>query len=530
MIADAIAYLRVSTEQQTRNDKTSLKDQRRAITEKAKAMGRTVGQWFSDEGVTGTTAEGRPGFMQMLHFCEAHERPKSKTGAILVLNDSRFARLPPDEAAYWRFSFKKLGWDVRYVEGGESTNLMVEGVLRTMNSVQAADYSANLSANVKRGARGTAEQGFWRVEAPIGYRRKAERNGKPTRTLEPGQRKGDDERVRLTPGPESEQALVRYVFEEYAAGTYSLGSLARHMPERFPGRKWSKQSVRLILTNPAYKGTLAACRGEIVIDDAHTALVSKELWSAVQDRLAKNKGQTTATSGGYPLSGLITCGQCGSRFTGGGGPKGPAGDPDRYRFYRCSGTVKRKPVCGAPTCNLAKRNIEPAVIDAVSDVVSNPKVYSMIAEEIDRLVDSTIGQQRERQRTLKSQRDKFARSQTVLVRAVANETMTEAQAAPELANIRQQIGNVSDELDRLRFEGRRTKTLSAEKTRLLNMAKNFRATIRRLSGAAQRELLRPWLQAATVDKVGRTVTLTIRRIPAVQPFIHLRPLAGRDSP
>ena len=168
------------------------------------------------------------------------------------------------------------------------------------------------------------------------------------------------------------------------------------------------------------------------------------------------------------------------------------------------------------------------MIDAVSDVVSNPMVYSMIAEEIDRLVDSTIDQQRERQRTLKLQRDKFARSQTVLVRAVANETMTEAQAAPELANIRQQIGNVSDELDRLRFEGRRTKTLSAEKTRLLNMAKDFRATIRRLSGAAQRELLRPWLQAATVDKVARTVTLTIRRIPAVQPFIHLRPLAGRD--
>ncbi len=527
MTIDAIGYLRVSTEQQTRHDKTSLNDQRRAITEKAKAIGRTVDQWFSDEGVTGTTAEGRPGFMRMLHFCEAHERPKSKPGAILILNDSRFARLPPDEAAYWRFSFKKLGWDVRYVEGGESTNPMVEGVLRTMNSVQAADYSATLSANVKRGARGTAEQGFWRVEAPIGYRRQAERDGKPTRILERGQRKGDDERVRLTPGPESEQALVRYVFEEYAAGTYSLGSLARHMQERFPARKWSKQSVRLILANPAYKGTLAACGGEIVIDDAHTALVSKELWSAVQDRLAANKRQTTATSGGYPLSGLITCGQCGSSFTGGGGPKGPPGDPDRYRFYRCSGTVKREPVCGAPTCHLTRRHIEPAVIDAVADVVSNPIVSGLIAEEVDRLVDSNMDEQRARKRDLQARRDKLTRSQTVLVRAVANETMTEAQAGPELAKIRQQIDQVSDDLDRLRFEGRRTKALSAEKTGLLNMAKDFRATIRRLSGAAQRELLRPWLQDAVVDKQARIVTLTVRQIPAVQPFLQLRPLAGR---
>ena len=155
MTADAIGYLRVSTEGQARDDKTSLDDQRRAVTEKAKAMGCTIGLWFSDEGVTGTTAEGRPGFMKMLQFCEASRRPNNDPGAILVLNDSRFARLPSDEAAYWRFSFKRLGWNLRFVEGGESDDPIAEGVLRTIHSAQAAAYSANLSANVKRGARGT---------------------------------------------------------------------------------------------------------------------------------------------------------------------------------------------------------------------------------------------------------------------------------------------------------------------------------------------------------------------------------------
>ena len=78
------------------------------------------------------------------------------------------------------------------------------------------------------------------------------------------------------------------------------------------------------------------------------------------------------------MSGLITCGQCGSPFTGGGGPKGAPGDRDRFRFYRCSGTVKRKPVCGPPTCHLSKRHIEPKVIDAVAAVVSSPIVADMI--------------------------------------------------------------------------------------------------------------------------------------------------------
>ncbi len=530
MTVDAIGYLRVSTEGQARDDKTSLDDQRRAITEKAKTMGRTIGRWFSDEGVTGTTAEGRHGFMQMLQFCEDNQRRRSDRGAIIVLNDSRFARLESDESAYWRFSFKRLGWDVRFVEGGESSDPIAEGVLRAVNSAQAAAYSANLSANVKRGARGTAEQGFWRVEAPIGYRRRAERNGNPTRTLDPGERKADDERVRLHPGPESELALVRFAFEAYATGVYSLGGLAREMQRQFTNRKWSKQSVRLILQNPAYKGTVVACRGDVVVDDAHPAIVWKSLWDVVQDRLAMNKRQTTATAGGYPLSGLITCGQCGSPFTGGGGPKGPADDPDRYRFYRCSGTVKREPVCHAPTCNLMKRHIEPVVIAAVADVVSNPVVADLIAEEIDRVVDGTTDELKARRRTLQTQRDKLTRARTVLVRAIGNETMTEAEAAPELAHIRQQLSTVGNDLERLRFEGRRTNALSAEKGRLLALAKDFGATISRLSGTAQRELLRPWLQGATVDKQARTVTLTIRRIPAVQPFLHLSPLAGRDSP
>jgi len=526
VIADTIAYLRVSTQQQTRNDKTSLEDQRRAIAEKAQAMSRTVGQWFSDEGVTGTTAEGRPGFMQMLGYCQDHPRQDPNRGVIVVLNDSRFARLEAEEAAFWRFSFKRLGWDVRFVEGGESADPMTDGILRAVYSTQAAAYSANLSANVRRGARGTAEQGFWRVEAPIGYRRRAERNGTPTRILEPGERKADDERVRLHPGPESEQALVRSVFDAYAGGTYSLGSLARHVQARSPDRKWSKQSVRLILENPAYKGTVAACHGEVIVDNAHPALVAKSLWDAVQDRLTTNKRQTTATAGGYPLSGLITCGQCGSPFTGGGGPKGPPGDPDRYRFYRCSGTVKREPVCGPPTCHLSKRHIEPAVIDAVADVVSNPVVSKLIEEEINRVVESSTHDLTASRRALQAQRDKLTRARTVLVRAVANETMTEAEAAPELASIREQLATVGAELDRLRFEGRRTKALSAEKSHLLRLARDFGATIRRLSGAAQRELLRPWLQDATVDKHARTVVLTIRRIPAVQPFLHLSPLAG----
>lgn len=529
MTVDAIGYLRVSTEDQARDDKTSLADQERAITAKAVELGVTIGRLFRDEGVSGKTAQKRPGFMEMFRFCEANQRPLRDPGYVVMLNISRFGRFEDlDDFSYWRVQFKNLGWLMRFDDGDESDDPVVGSLVRAVQGAQASAFSINLSANVRRGVRGTAEQGFWRVEAPFGYRRRVETNGSPGRILELGERKAENERVRLHPGPEAEQTLVRFIFEKYAAGAYSLGGLGREMEQQAPTRKWSKQSIRLILENPAYRGAVVACHGEVVTEDAHPRLVDKNLWHKAQARLATNKKQTRATKGGYPLSGLLTCAQCGSLYRGGGGPKGPPEDVDRYRFYRCSGAVKREPICGGRIGTLQKRFIEPAVIDVVAKVVSNPVVYRMIQEEVDRLVDAAADTHRELRQALQSEREKFSRQQKLLVSAIRNETLTENEAAPDLADIRATLARVDEELERLRFEGQRTKALSFEKERLVKMAKDFRATIYRLTGAAQRELLRPWLESAVVDKEERKVTLTIRRVPGVLPFLQLSPLLGRD--
>lgn len=529
MIVDAIGYLRVSTEDQARDDKTSLADQECAIAAKAVELGVTIGRPFRDEGVSGRTAHRRPGFMEMFRFCEANQRPLRDPGYVVMLNISRFGRFEdPDEFAYWRVQFKNLGWLMRFVEGDESDDPVVGSLVRAVQGTQASAYSINLSTNVRRGVRGTAEQGYWRVEAPFGYRRRVDTNGTPGRILELGERKAENERVRLHPGPEAEQTLVRFIFEQYAAGAYSLGALAREMQQQAPVRKWSKQSIRLILANPAYRGAVVACHGVVVTEDAHPRLVDKNLWYEAQARLATNKKQTRATKGGYPLSGLLTCAQCGSLYRGGGGSKGPPGDEDRYRFYRCSGAVKREPTCDGRIGILQKRFIEPAVIDAVARVVSHPVVYRMIEDEVDQFMEAATDTQRDQRRSLQSERERIARRQRALVRAIANETLTEAEAEAEIADIRTVLARVDDQLGRLRFERRWTNALSLEKQRLVRMARDFGAAIRKLSGAAQRELLRPWLDSAVVDKEKRVVTLTIRRVPAIGPFLQLSPLPGRD--
>ncbi len=69
---DTIGYTRVSTQQQAGEDRTSLADQRDGIRRRASELGRTVDKWFSDEGVSGGTVEGRPGFQSLLSYCETN--------------------------------------------------------------------------------------------------------------------------------------------------------------------------------------------------------------------------------------------------------------------------------------------------------------------------------------------------------------------------------------------------------------------------------------------------------------------------
>lgn len=63
----ASRILRVSSDGQAGEDRDGLKGHERAITAFAKARGYKVAQWFSDEGVSGTTHwNTRPAFKQLL--------------------------------------------------------------------------------------------------------------------------------------------------------------------------------------------------------------------------------------------------------------------------------------------------------------------------------------------------------------------------------------------------------------------------------------------------------------------------------
>jgi hypothetical protein len=77
---NGIGYVRVSTERQAQDDRTSLADQRASIEALAKRLGVSVERWYDDPGVSGATVEKRPGFSALLAHCASHPRPRSAPG------------------------------------------------------------------------------------------------------------------------------------------------------------------------------------------------------------------------------------------------------------------------------------------------------------------------------------------------------------------------------------------------------------------------------------------------------------------
>jgi DNA invertase Pin-like site-specific DNA recombinase len=544
-LGDTIAYSRVSTEDQAREEKSSLSDQRAAIEKLAAKLTRTLAPRaiFTDPGRSGQTAEDRPGFMAMVAYAQAHPRTSRAPGVVLVLNDSRFGRFrDPDEAAYWRVVLARAGWHVRFAEGDDTDDLVGRSVLRAIGGAQASAYSHALRANAKRGTRAAAAKGLWQNKAPLGYRRIATRPGEAGVILEHYQRKADDQETRLTLGPPEEVELVRWMFTSYAAGEHTLGSLARECYKRWPvGKKWSRPVVDALLTNETYLGDVIWCRRPhdakeraetpvrakeewVVTRDAHPAIISRDLFDAVQLRKKRNAKVRRHAVGGYPLSGLLTCTTCGKAYVGGGGPKNhrDPSDPDRYRFYRDAGALGTQGnICPGRVGTLSRRMIEPAVVAEIAKVVAHPGVQALIGKEIDRVLAETGTDSADRQRSLTKERAELEARRANVVSAIARGVLSDADAVATLAELRAKLEGVTATLERTRFGARAATRLTAERDRLISLAADFGAAAQRLSGQALRELLVPWLAGGMVDKNARTVTLWIRRVPALGPFLTL---------
>ena len=128
---------------------------------------------------------------------------------------------------------------------------------------RAAQYSKELSDKVWRGCVKIAEQGYWAGgPAPYGLERMLlDESRKPLHPLEDGQRKSiQNQRVTLTVSDSDEAKIVARIFDDFVERGRNEGQIAQALNREgvlSPGGiGWSKSSVRNILRNEKYVGTI----------------------------------------------------------------------------------------------------------------------------------------------------------------------------------------------------------------------------------------------------------------------------------
>ncbi len=297
-MTDCVIYTRVSSKEQEAG--FSLKAQLDLLRKYAQDSSFHVVEEYVE--VESAKAPGRPVFDKMLDYLKAN--PET---VLLVEKTDRLVRNLTDH-----IRIEELGINVHFVKEGtqygpdaKSGDKFMQGIRVLM----ARQYIDNLREEITKGMTKRAEAGKWSCKVPYGYRSNPE-----TRSLE------------IVPG---EAEAIRWLFETYATGEYSLrGLCAEFRPKGFPWR-YAKPiyptRAHKMLNNPIYKGIVKWC--DIMVRGEHEPIVDTALWDKVQANIHQ-RSRPKASKHEFAYRGLIRCGHCGCLMTGSLN-KG-------HRYYKCS--------------------------------------------------------------------------------------------------------------------------------------------------------------------------------------------------
>ena len=258
---------------------------------------------YADEGITGTSAKKRDDFQRMLNDCR-----NGKIDKILVKSISRFARNTTDCLdAIWEL--KAMGISVFFEEQNIDTKMVSSEMLTAVIAACAQAESESISRNMRWGLQKRMEQGTY-VPSSVPYGYRAE--GDTLVVYEP------------------EAAVVRRIYEAYLTGLTAPEIAAMLTEEGNTDREWHGSTVKYILRNERYTGraifqktyttqTLPYQRkinkGELAkyqVENTNPAIISEEMYQAVQALISKKFRHRASKPGDHPLSGQVECAVCGA--------------------------------------------------------------------------------------------------------------------------------------------------------------------------------------------------------------------------
>jgi site-specific DNA recombinase len=165
------------------------------------------------------------------------------------------------------------------------------------------------------------------------------------------------ERVRAIFDLYLQQGALRPVVEELERRKWRTKKWSTRSGEPRGDRPFTKNSLQIFLRNVLYSGKLRY--KDEVHPGEHAAIVTPEVWQAVQDRLAESRPYDAPRfRTNCLLSGLLRCTPCGRSMA----PTFSNRGPKRYRYYTCTGAIE-KGYDRCPSKGLPAAQVEKFVLD-----------------------------------------------------------------------------------------------------------------------------------------------------------------------
>jgi site-specific DNA recombinase len=386
MSAAAAIYARYSSDLQR---EASIEDQNRICRERAAREGWSVYKYYSDHGISGASLI-RPGIQKLLQ-----DALEGRFGIVITESLDRLSRDQEDIAhIFKRISF--AGGRIVTLSEGEINELHI-GLKGTMGAL----YLKDLADKTRRGLRGRVEAGKSGGGNSYGY--------DVVRGLGPDGRPLTGER-RINAG---EAAVVRRIFEEYAAGVSPRAIAKRLNAEGVPGPSGStwgpstihgnRQRGAGILNNELYIGRLVWNRlryvkdpetgkrvsrlnpdsGWIVQSVLGLRIVDQELWERVKAR--QGALEAVCRSGDAPgywdrrrprylFTGLMQCAVCGG------------GIVHFNKAYIGCANARNKGTCDNKA-TMRRDALETAVLDGLQNRLMEPARTRIFCEEYARAMN-----------------------------------------------------------------------------------------------------------------------------------------------
>lgn len=341
-----VLYLRYSSSSQTEQ---SIEGQDHVCTKYCEQQGYEIVGRYIDRALSASKdTDKRVQFQKMIKDAE-----KQKFQGIVVYKLDRFARNRYDSATY-KARLKKNR--VRVISATESISDNPEGVLlESVLEGMAEFYSLELAQKVTRGMHESALKcNVCGGSTPIGY-------------------KVENKKYVID---EAGAQIVREAFQLYNEGK-PIREICRIFSAKgyrtATGAEFNKNSFTVLLSNERYTGVYI--HGDVRIEGGMPAIISKELFGSVQEKVAKNKKAPARSKGkvDYLLTQKLFCGHCGAPMVG---ESGRSVGGKTYYYYTCT-THKRQHTC--PKKAVPKEWLEELVAnDAISSLT--PDVIQEIAK------------------------------------------------------------------------------------------------------------------------------------------------------